>query len=495
MHQKWFFKLSLMVVTLISFNACQDSEEEVTRNPLSEEVSNSHAITAEEALSTLNDFLKGSMTRSNSPLPRVMNVIPMKLENVATRAMATDAENVIYVANFSDNSGFAVLAADDRIQERVIAVADKSNLTKEDVDAVASFFKNKENYIDPDYPTTGNGLFTVGDYPDEVFLNPNTFSTYDETQDDNWVGNFSEEDSMPATRAIANPRYNHERIALSYCVDYAMDEIYTGSGSNNNSYTTNTTYTDWRDIKRTSNILSAYVGWHQKYPFNDFYPKKRMCILFGHKRRAPAGCFPLSLAKVLTKFKCPGIFSYNGNIVNWDAMSNVNTTLGKVSAATLLKGISESCGSMYFYQGTFTFPSKASSFLKKMGYEDVNRFNYNYSRVTSMINNDCPVIIYAIPGIKVWFSHAWIIDGYKVRVRQKITKQYRNGSLIGTSTITDTCRMVHCDFGWRGHCNGYYVDGVFKLNSNENDYDYPWEKRDKTKFNHHIRIITYKKPI
>lgn len=237
MHQKWFFKLSLMVVTLISFNACQDSEEEVTRNPLSEEVSNSHAITAEEALSTLNDFLKGSMTRSNSPLPRVMNVIPMKLENVATRAMATDAENVIYVANFSNNSGFAVLAADDRIQERVIAVADKSNLTKEDVDAVASFFKNKENYIDPDYPTTGNGLFTVGDYPDEVFLNPNTFSTYDETQDDNWVGNFSEEDSMPATRAIANPRYNHERIALSYCVDYAMDEIYTGSGRNNNSYT------------------------------------------------------------------------------------------------------------------------------------------------------------------------------------------------------------------------------------------------------------------
>ena len=66
---------------------------------------------------------------------------------------------------------------------------------------------------------------------------------------------------------------------------------------------------------------------------------------------------------------------------------------------------------------------------------------------------------------------------------------------MSTSTKPDTCRMVHCDFGWSGRCNGYYVDGVFKLNSNDNDYDYPWMDREKTKYNHHIRIITYTKPI
>ncbi|EPT33989.1 hypothetical protein HMPREF9012_1484 [Bacteroidetes bacterium oral taxon 272 str. F0290] len=55
--------------------------------------------------------------------------------------------------------------------------------------------------------------------------------------------------------------------------------------------------------------------------------------------------------------------------------------------------------------------------------------------------------------------------------------------------------MAHCDFGWNGRCNGYYVNGVFKLNSNNNDYDcIEWEKKN-TKYNRHMRIITYTKPI
>jgi hypothetical protein len=55
--------------------------------------------------------------------------------------------------------------------------------------------------------------------------------------------------------------------------------------------------------------------------------------------------------------------------------------------------------------------------------------------------------------------------------------------------------MVHCDFGWGGPCNGYYVDGVFKLNSSDNDYDEINTERKNTKYNHHVRIITYAKPV
>ena len=82
--------------------------------------------------------------------------------------------------------------------------------------------------------------------------------------------------------------------------------------------------------------------------------------------------------------------------------------------------------------------------------------------------------------------------GYKIQSRQKVTKQYKNGKLIDSSTTTETCRMVHCDFGWGGSCNGYYVDGIFKLNSDKNDYDSPWLGVKDTNFNHHMRIITYK---
>ncbi len=112
-----------------------------------------------------------------------------------------------------------------------------------------------------------------------------------------------------------------------------------------------------------------------------------------------------------------------------------------------------------------------------------------------MIDDGCPVIIYAVPGIKVWNSHAWIIDGYKTRVRQHITKEYKNNVLIKTTTLPDTCKMVHCDFGWGGLCNGYYVDGVFKLNSEDNEYDEPLYGNKNIKYNQHVRIVMYKKSI
>lgn len=494
MSTKSILQLSLVIVFSISLSACQDAETDVIKTSLPEETTQLHAISTDKALSNLDNFLMDGSTRGRDSHPKIVSVIPMKMDEVTTRVATSNANNILYVANFSDNKGFAILAGDDRIQEKVIAVADKSNLTKEDVDAVASFFKNNENYINKVYPTTGDGLFTVKDYPDESFLNPNTFSTYDASMDDNWVGNFREEDNQSVTRA-GRPEDDSRKSILTYCAYYARDEVHNGNGSGsdpNDSYTRNTTISDWKDIKQTNNILSAYEHWDQDSPFNDLYPNRRKFLLFGKKRKAYAGCFPLSLAKIMTHFRQPASFSHNGYVVDWDAMNNPFSASGQVSAAVLLKGISEWCGSMYFYAGTFTFPSKASSFLKDMGYNDVHRCNYSYDRVSSMIDNGRPVIIYAIPGIRVWNSHAWIIDGYKIKSRQKETKLYKNGKLIDSSTTTETCRMVHCDFGWGGPCNGYYVDGIFKLDSDKNDYDRPWLRKKDTNYNHHMRIITYK---
>lgn len=495
MHTKRFLKLSFAVVISVSLNACQETNEEVVPTTPTQSVLNSHAISVEEALANLESFFQDKQTRSNVSLPKVDDVLTMQIENGHTRA--ADLSNVMYIANFSDDKGFAILAADKRVSEKVIAIIDNGNLTQGDVDAVASLLLNKEDYVDPRYPTTGKGLFSMADYPDEVFLNPNTFSTYDEAQDDYWVGNFLEDDDEPTTRAIANTEGQMEGFALLRCGNYVMDELARYEDGSNVSipeHSTKTTYSQWVDVQRTENILSAYKRWNQDSPFNDLYPTRRRVILFGKKRKAPAGCFPLSVAKVMTHFRYPKSFSYGNCTVDWDAMNNVYMPLGKQSAAVLLKGIAEGCNSMYFYQGTFTFPSKASSFLERMGYNDVKRLNYRYDRVTSMINNGCPVIIYAIPGIRLWYSHAWVIDGYKIKVRQRITQHFRRGYLTNTVSEPDTCRMVHCDFGWGGKCNGYYVDGVFKLNSSKNEYDNKWDKQENVNYNKHIRIITYKNP-
>ena len=54
--------------------------------------------------------------------------------------------------------------------------------------------------------------------------------------------------------------------------------------------------------------------------------------------------------------------------------------------------------------------------------------------------------------------------------------------------------MVHCDFGWEGLCNGYYVSGVFKLNDSNIEHDPGSNYGGNTYYNNLLKVITYDKP-
>ncbi len=51
--------------------------------------------------------------------------------------------------------------------------------------------------------------------------------------------------------------------------------------------------------------------------------------------------------------------------------------------------------------------------------------------------------------------------------------------------------MVHCDFGWGGDCNGFYIDGVFNLKSKYNIYDNENDNGKKINYNNSVRILVY----
>jgi hypothetical protein len=82
MQTKSLLNLSLVVVMLTGLSACQRSDDKVPISSPSETLVNSHAISAEEALSSLDNFLKDSPTRAAGSLPKVTDVIPMKLEQL-----------------------------------------------------------------------------------------------------------------------------------------------------------------------------------------------------------------------------------------------------------------------------------------------------------------------------------------------------------------------------------------------------------------------------
>lgn len=149
----------------------------------------------------------------------------------------------------------------------------------------------------------------------------------------------------------------------------------------------------------------------------------------------------------------------------------------------------------YFYHGTLTLPSKVTGMMRRIGFANAHSYEYKTERVFEMIDAGKPVIIYSIPGVNIFASHSWNIDGYKVYTRDVIRRSCHTDGSVSYDTIQNHKQMVHCDFGWSTHHNGYYVSGLFKLgdSSVERD-DVPVEGESHYHYNNLLKIITYEKP-
>lgn len=506
-----------LITALIGLASCEDdvsSLKETNEAGTAPATSTSHLISKEDALNSLYDFLS---EQTENGLKSISIVDTAEMWSVGynagtgtNKSLQSDAQSdaLVYVVNFTEESGYAILAADDRINEEVLVISDSGNLSKSAA-ATAMDAIEDERIIYDEYPLTGEGFFSVPEYPDEIFINPNTVSLYDEDEDDTLVGNFStddigEEDEdgnlVESTNKSIQTQAEDPNIGLGLCLTYAKKRVLLtpnklddGASSAAPSTKTEKSHTGWKDTGNKSDILlKTYKNWHQHSPFNDLYPRRRKWIIFGHRRKALAGCFPLAIAKIMAHLTFPTIHCENSNhIIDWNSINNDKSTEdGQRSKAELLYFISKGCKCKYFYEGTFTFPHNAANFMKFVGFSDVKRYDYNFSRVKEMIDNGKPVIIYAMPGLNIFRSHAWNIDGYKTKVRTTTTKTYKGATIVKAETQTESREMVHCDFGWNSKNNGYYVSGIFNLNSADNDYDTKNNPKT-TMYNRLVKIITY----
>ena len=516
MNSKFLLKIASCLVLAAGMLAVSCSNDEIFHidNSKTTEI-NPHAIPLEQALTSLHNFMNApteSGTRAAKDNRRIGDVFAIKYyNNVLTRAtheLNPDIDNLLYVANFENEQGFAVLAADDRINAEVLALADSGYLPQKKMKDALIEMTLEERPIFKNYPLTGPGFYTDEDYPDELQINPNTVNLYDEEEGDTLVGDFifDEEDEIingeivnqgPGNIDLNDAPLFISQLALSYAIDnietHFIDEGgggYTGGGSSNR---TETTVSDWTITKRILPILSAYKEWNQHEPFNNLFPWKKKRKKDSH--RAYTGCFPLSIAKVMTHFSFPSnIRNEQGeNIVNWEELKkSYKTEEGSRSAANLLFTISSNCQSKYFYNGTFTFPFRAVRALEGFKFTHVDKCHYKDSKVLDMLENGYPVIICGMPGIHITKSHAWNIDGYKRYERTTTTKIYSGNTLTNETQKTETRNMVHCDFGWSGKGNGYFISGIFDFKNNENMFDE--YSTVSVNYNKHIRLITYRIP-
>lgn len=524
MKKKFFYYVGIGLCIV----SCQDEVIidgiNLERTPLVSD----YTIPVDSALKYLLDYLsledKGAVAANKSARCRIVSSISaVSMGRNKSLALNTDAnDKLLYVANFEGDQGFAILAADSRINENIIAVADQGNLDVAIVNqAIENQLSGNDRIVYDGYPLDGPGLFTTPETGDEIFLNPNTFTLYQEKEKEELVGvldmydDEGEEDENGNPIVHSNPSSaNHELLTSELCVAYAINQIndYEKASSTNSfdlyrpiddgdcggggAKTTKTITTSlWNTTKAQEPILAMFAAWSQHSPFNDYCPYRRKFAIMGHRKKASAGCFPLAISKIMTLHEHPTVFDYNNYIVDWKELKKSSlSSVGNASAATLLRGIGLWCDSWYFYNGTFTFPSRAISFMRSIGYRNVDDWDYRTDRVIKMLDENKPVIIYAMSGsnISVWKSHAWNIDGYKIQERTTITKTYRGGTLVKTEEKKETREMVHCDFGWKGKSNGYYISGVFDTdNPTEADGE---DKGDSFNYKYHQKIIMYEMP-
>lgn len=437
---KKLFSILFVFTCIIPFYSCEDDRQ--TSLEPEKIVMNSHTIPQDVALEKLKEFMEGNNkddTRGIADERKISNVFTVKCNDNVTRTFTEnklDCENLLYVANFENEQGFAILAADDRIPDEVIALTSNGSVSPENL-TMNNLDLEFNRPILKGYPITGPGFFTDPQYPDEEFMNPNTADLYDEIEGDTLVGNFvlDEEDEYEGEYA-ANDSDAVISIIKDFTMSYAISAIQASSaeetrGNTGGNIRVEHVTSAWHEIDNVYPLLYKYNKWHQQSPFNDLYPIRRHILRPWKKFKAAAGCFPLAIAKIMTFLKTPATYTYRGYTIDWNSLDNVNTENGKMSAAYLLRGISDYCNSRFFYHGTFTSPKHARKFMRNHGFSNVEKEDYELSTVRNMLKNKLPVIIYGRPKGHPCQGHAWNIDGYSCRERSVVTKIYEDNVLVG----------------------------------------------------------------
>ncbi len=512
--------LFLLIIGFIMIS-CQETYLNAPETQVESEniTTRSFTIPVDSALSNLRSFLKREHTRSDDGF-EVSDVFPIVLTEQRTRAIDVNdtyqcnLDTLLYVANFVNNNGYAILSATDLIPDDIIAIVDTGRLSQSSVVKALSLINNERPILD-EYPTTGEGIYSLPQFGDQKFINPNTVDFNNIEQNDTLVGNFIRKSIMLNSNILDDEKFNEyaEIFTSLYCIEYGINlrnirfrdtELYPlNPGGNDDQpiiggeigYGDNPIieeYSSWETVSYVKPLLKRYAHWHQRSPFND------LCPTFLGKRLS-AGCFPLAIAKILAYYKTPAKFTYNGQTVIWNELDNYNyltgnfnNIIGNKSAAILLRGVCVGSNSWYLTEGTFTWPSNAKSFLAKSLNRSTKKLNFRFYRCKDMLDLRKPLIIYAIPSKwKFWNSHAWNIDGYRIDKRKKTTYKYLDGKKTVISEDYETNEMLHCDLGWGGKCNGYYVAGIFKSYYENTELDYEDSPGVNFNYNHYVHIIAY----
>ncbi|MBR5210827.1 MAG: C10 family peptidase [Paludibacteraceae bacterium] len=430
MKNKTYFLLAVLLMNVLQ--SCKDDvcENDVANLAQPEAVdglnlralySENHVIPVSEAgeiALKAPDMFAGESTRAKDLTPRTIESIGVygRTNNSLRSANATE-DTLVYVFNFEDNRGYAIVAGDDRIPTQILAYVDEGVLENEvDNPALQYALSLMQNYVE------------------------SSIDNFERSKDS--LLKVAEENSFVVDAKTAETR-----------------AIYTG--------------TSYRYLGEITTGPLIKVTWGQGDPYN-MYVEKNCTKTQSNGGKAPTGCLATATAQIMSYWKYPA--KVNNHTMDWNDMclnSTPQTYSQKTSIARLMAEIGNGMEMEYECDGSGTTSSNACFWLNSIGY--VTRFSkdFNIPDAISAISSNMPVVLDGCAKINIknsWWEnyyddcHAWVIDGWKRIYYEQVNYRIntKNGKYASTKSITVE-DYFHNNWGYVGKGNGYFAAGCFNM--------------------------------
>ncbi len=432
---------------------CTEAVQNDVQTPTSVKVESvetpSYVIPIEQALASLEGALTTlNPQREKQGLPKLLisNMQECLVANRATcmtantrkRMPAADPttlqDTILYIVNFPDSSGYAILSADERIEDEVLMIADKGNLSLEEF----------MTPIDSNIIDDGMDYFIDASFANDLIK------------------------KHSLTELIQAPTI--PPIPMDYGIIYG----------------------EWSTNYTILPLVS--VEWHQGEPFNDACPICPVCLEPSYAGCAAIAVAQIFAANQnVTKLNGVTI-----SRADWQRIvthpSGPSDSSDKNKIAQWIRSIGDECSMEYHNcnNGTHSAATNiysVANFLNTLKplYNNVDvKEEYDSTAIFSMLRAQKPVYIRAS-------GHAWVIDGL---CQQQRTQYCVTGTDTASAISKTICHrnLVHCNYGWQnGQGNGYYVSQIFNIKQgpiNPNTNNYTPQTLDFF-FNDGYKIITY----
>ena len=444
-------KYLLILMSFVLIMAASCTKETMAENPDRKSVG-TEASNKTKALDYLDRLLEDLYGETKSGIPEYNpdnvealtagQICPTK-SNTVPRIDNSD-DTLLYIVNFNNNNGYAVLSAMTSAKNPVFCVTESGCITAED-------FRMADEYLQ----------------------------------------SLSSLDEIEYSIGSKDPYIND--LGGTFVPAIILSRVYMGDLPINFSDDDEEAGDDNEPARLYDTVVVSKIGpfletkWTQWWPFNKFL----------HNADIPAGCVAIATAQILAYNEVAPKDSFNGHPYDWDLMKTVYNyrdidSAGRHEAQELVSaflkevGKQENCRIRYRKNGSYGYADGAKRTFKNYGYKDVKKY-INFSKKTknqviNQIKNGLPVYIDAWDAR--FNGHAWVIDGLFVR----------NIYYSSTGKLKEQQNMFHCNWGWKGKSDGYFIQGIFdtseRIAEDENDTA-PSDNFQPGNYVWHYRPITY----